>query len=505
MSLLRSSLVVGLAAALSRVLGFARDLLLAQALGAGPVADAFLAAFRLPNLIRRVLSEGGLNPALVPALARLPAPEAPHFAGEALAAVGLVLTVLIAAVELTAGLAVLLLAPGLADDPEGLALAALYTRLGFPLVAGVTLTSLVAAVLNHGRRYVATALAPLVVNAALIGALLVLERSALPAGEQAAWLAGTASLAGFAQLALVSLALKGPDRPIRLAWPRWTTRLRKLLGAVALTILASSALPLFVLVGTQAASFTPSLMSWLYYADRLMQLPFGIVASVIGVVLLPELARHEAAGDSGALVAAQNRALGMGFLVCAPAATGLAMLAGPIVAVLFERGAFGAADTQGTARVLQGLCVGLPFAVLGKVLAQTLSARGAFLVQLWAVAAGVLVTGLSALWLAGRDGALGIGLSVSTGCLAYAAGLLLAVRRAGLWRPDRSLRRRGLRIALAAGVLAAALAGALASDPPVNVATLAGLCAGGALLFGAAATALGALTREDLSVLTKKS
>ena len=424
MSLLRSSLVVGAAASFSRVLGFVRDLLIAQTLGAGAVADAFLAAFRLPNLIRRVLSEGGLNPALVPVLARLPADEAASFAGEALVALSLFLVVLIAFVEVTAGFAVLLLAPGLADDPQTLALAALCTRLGFPLVAGVALTSLVAAVLNHSRRFVATALAPLLVNAILVVALLRLDDTDWPAARQAAFLAGLSSLAGFAQLALVAVALRGRDAPIRLSWPRFDARLRKLLAAVALTVAASSALPLFVIVGTQAASFTPSAVSWLYFADRLMQLPFGIVASVVGVVLLPELARHHAAGRDAALVSAQNRALEIACLVAAPAAIGLGLCAETIVAVLFERGAFGADDTLGTAARPAGAGLGLPFAVAGKVLAQTLVRPRRLCAQIRASRRGSSPprrSGAPACRAQRRPVA--VGLAVAAGCIAYAAGL----------------------------------------------------------------------------------
>jgi putative peptidoglycan lipid II flippase len=505
MTPVRSSLIVGAAAALSRVLGFVRDLLIAQALGAGPVADAFLAAFRLPNLIRRVLGEGGLNPALIPALARLPQAEAARFAGEALAGLGLVLVALIAFVELTAGFAVLLLAPGLAQDPATLALAALCTRLGFPLVAGVLLTSLIAAVLNHGRRFVATALAPLIVNAVLIAALLGLARSAWPAERQAAALAALSSLAGFGQLALVALALRGPDAPIRLARPRFDARLKKLLAAVSLTIAASSALPLFVLVGTQAASFTPSAVSWLYFADRLMQLPFGIVASVAGIVLLPELARHHVAGRTRELVAAQNRALEIAWLVAAPAAIGLCLTAETIVAVLFERGAFGPDDTLGTAHVLQGLCLGLPFAVFGKVLAQTLSAQGAFAPQIKAIAAGLAATAAAAFLLAGPAGAAATGLAVSAGCIAHAGGLAAAVRKAGLWRFDRGLSKRFARVAAAGMVLAAALFALRALALPAGLASLVLLCGGGGAVYGLAAFLLGALTRADLALLSKSS
>ncbi len=305
------------------------------------------------------------------------------------------------------------------------------------------------------------------------------------------------------QLALVAVALRGRDAPIRLSWPRFDARLRKLLAAVALTVAASSALPLFVIVGTQAASFTPSAVSWLYFADRLMQLPFGIVASVVGVVLLPELARHHAAGRDAALVSAQNRALEIACLVAAPAAIGLGLCAETIVAVLFERGAFGADDTARHRPRPAGLSLGLPFAVAGKVLAQTLFARSAFAPQIRAIAAGLVATAAAALLSPERSGGLSLGLAVAAGCIAYAAGLAYALSGAGLWRPDAALARRLVRVAAAAAALAAALLGLRALALPANLATLLLSCAGGAAVYAGSAVAVGAVGRADLGLLAK--
>ena len=187
MSLIRSSLLVGFGSIASRVLGFVRDLLFAQALGAGLAADAFLTAFRLPNLVRRILGEGGLNPALVPQLSRMEQDEAAVMAGDVLGVFALALLGLTALVEIGAGPLALLLAPGLRGDGGALALVTLYTRLAFPIVVGVTLSSVAAAILNMRGRYGATALAPLAVNAGLILTLVGLETiPALPLPEKAA-------------------------------------------------------------------------------------------------------------------------------------------------------------------------------------------------------------------------------------------------------------------------------------------------------------------------------
>jgi putative peptidoglycan lipid II flippase len=506
MSLVRSTLLVGAASAASRILGFARDVLFAQVLGAGPVADAFLAAFRLPNLLRRVLAEGGLNPALVPVLVRLPPEKGARFAGEAFAALGLALLALTAIVEGAAGGAVLLLAPGLGDDPATLALAAFYTRLAFPLVVGVTLASFLAAILNARRRFLASALAPLAVNAALIAVLLLVRhRDGLDAEARGLWLAAAASLAGFVQLALLALALLAPGAPIL-----GPLRLR---GSPALKGLVLRALPilaagagsqLLVVVGTQVASFVPSGLSWLYYADRVAQLPIGIIASAAGVVLLPELTARLAAGDHAGVVASQNRALELALLVALPAAAALACLARPIASVLFERGAFGPADAEGTALALTGLALSLPPAVLVKILSQTLFAGGRTRAGLVALGAGLAATAAAALLLVVPLGILGIACGIALGSLVQMGVAVLALRRAGLWGIDRSLRRRTLRILAACLALAAGLLGGIRLLP-ADAAGLAALCIGGLALYAAAGWAFGAITRADLAILAKKS
>jgi len=504
MSLLRSSLLVGLGTVASRVLGFARDILFAQVLGAGPVADAFLAAFRLPNLVRRVVAEGGLNPALVPVLGRLEPAEAARVAGDVATILALLLLGLVALVEVAAGPIALLLAPGLGTG-ETLDLVALYTRLAFPSVFGVTLASVGAAVLNMHRRYGAATLAPLVVNGGLILTLLGLGRLSLAPEREAAWLALASSAAGLLQLAIFAAALlRGPDRPVRLRRPTLSPALKTLLRAGLPALLASGAVQLFVLAGTQIASFWPSGVSWLYYAERVMQLPLGLMAALAGSVLLPELAsRHRHAGAE-ALVAAQNRALALALLLALPAAAALAILAEPIADVLFRRGAFAADDVHGTALVLAGLSAGLPFATLGKVLSQTLFARGALRGTLFAALAGLAATAGAAAALGLLIGMGGIALGISLGCLVHAGALVLLLRRAGLWRLGRDFAGQVLRIASATGAMSLGLGLGLAFVPQPGALGLAALCGFGLAAYAGAAWLLGAVTPEDLALATKK-
>ncbi len=499
MSLIRSSLLVGFGSIASRILGFARDMLFAQALGAGPVADAFLTAFRLPNLVRRIVGEGGLNPALVPHLSRMDREDAATMAGDVIGAFALALLGLTALAEIGAGLVALLLAPGLRDDGETLAMVAFYTRLSFPIVLSATLSSVAAAILNMRGRYGVTALAPLAVNGGLILALLLLETAfALPLGAKAAWLAATSSVAGLIQLLIVLVALRqGGDALVRLRWPRWSSGLKNLLLAGFPALVASGAVQLFVLAGTQVASFWPSGISWLYYAERVMQLPLGLMAALGAGVLLPELARHHHAGETAAIVSAQHRALELALLLALPAGAALLLLSLPITTVLFERGAFLPSDSEGTARVLASLSLGLPFATAGKVLSQTLFARGALRQTIAGAVLGILVTLAGSALLAPFWGPSGIALGISLGCAAHAAAMVWLLARAGLWRPDRRFLGRLVRIALSTAFMSLGLWGAQTALAPMDSLALAAFCLGGLALYVAAAWLTGAVTRDD--------
>lgn len=518
MSLARSTLVVGLATAASRVLGFARDILIAGAFGAGPVADAFLVAFRVPNLFRRVLGEGGLNAGFVPLYARLRAErgeaEARSFAGEAFAGLAVALTALVALVEIGAGVVVLGLAAGYAEEGATLRLATLYTRVAFPFVAGVTLASLIAALLNAERRFAAASLAPVAVNAVLIGTLLVLQtRPDLSPSRAALWLAGSVAVSGFVHLAIVAVAARDLFAIRRLRLPRFSPDLRRLLALGASGLAASGAAQIIILAGTQVASFTPSAVSWLYYADRVFQLPLGFVGSALGIVLLSDAAARHAGGDWDGFARAQNRALEGALLLALPAATALLILADPIAASLFQHGAFTSLDTAGTAAALAGLAPGLPLAVAGKVLSQSYFARGEVRVALLAGLTGVAVTVLAAILLAPSVGILGIGLGMSLGFAAHAGALALALRRTGSWRPDGRLGARAPRILAATAIMGAMLVGAgIVADamagpvrpPRLEAVLLAGLCLGGLLVYLGAAFWLGALTRADLAALRRQ-
>ncbi len=507
MSLIRSTAIVGLATVASRLLGFARDMLIAAALGAGPVADAFLIAFRLPNLARRVLREGGLNAGFVPLHTRIRAERgeaaAARFAGEAVAGCAVVVLILIGLAEIAAGGMVLLLAAGYADDPAMLALSAHYTRLAFPYVAGVTLASLIAALLNAERRFAAAALAPLAMNLVLIGVLLVLQGEAWAPERMAVWLAAAVTVSGFVQLAIVLGAAIWSRAALTWARPRFSPDMRRLLSLGIPALAAAGAAQFILLAATQVASFTPSAVSWLYYADRVFQMPLGFVGVAVGLVLLPEIAARNQAGDTAGSAAVKNRSLEAALLLSVPASAALLTLAGPITRVLFERGAFTAADSAGTAAALAGLSAGLPFAVAGKVFAQGLFARERVRAAFLSGLLGILVAALASAALGARLGSLGIGLGASLGFAVHSAALAATLASGGIWRPDRRLLRRVCARVAASAVMSAWLLVVddvlpAAPSPSAGALRLAFLCVSGLAVYAGAALLLGAVARSDL-------
>jgi putative peptidoglycan lipid II flippase len=506
--LARDSAIVGAATILSRLLGFARDVLIARVLGAGPVADAFLAALRLPNLVRRVLGEGGLNAPFVPLYLGIKAERgevaARRFAGEASAQLGLLLIVLVGLGELFAPWLVLGLAGGFADEPATLALAAQYTRLMLPFLLLTTMAALLAALLNAERHFAIAAIAPALMNAILLGVLLTMLWTGSLPETGASVLAASVSLTGFAHLAMIVARLRGAGLPRpNLRWSPDMTRLIRNGGA---TLLAASAAQLVLLVATQIASAEPGSVAALYYADRVFQLPLGFVGVAMGTVVLSDMAAAQA--TSTERDAMLGRALALGLALAVPAATALAALAGPIVSVLFEHGRFGAEDRERTEAALRAFALGLPFAVVAKVFGQVYFARQTPRPALVAGLAAVLIAVVVGLVAGSRGNAAEIAaLAASFAFLVQAALLAILLRRDGLWRPSFGNLQPILAVLGASAAMLAALllilpaaSGPIGLDQPLirRIAALAGLCLAGLLVYGLAGWVLSAFGPRHL-------
>jgi putative peptidoglycan lipid II flippase len=487
MSLGRATVTVGSLTALSRVAGFGRDLLLAATLGAGPVADAFFVSLKLANFLRRLFAEGAFAVAFVPLFARLRAAEgaaaARRFAGEALALLALALLGVVLLGEWLMPWLVRALATGFVPGSPRYELAVELGRITFPYLLLISLAALFASALQAGQRFAAAAFAPVLLNLAMIAALLASGATGAHAARVLAW---SILVGGVLQLAWVAVAAWRAGLAPGLEPPRRSPQVRRLGRLIAPGLLGIGVLQLNLLVASWFASLLPAgAVSYLFYADRLVQLPLGIVGVALGTALLPALSR--AAGDSARSRNILNRAIELGLLLGLPAAVGLALLAQPIVTVLFERGAFAPAASLATAQVLAGLALGLPAQVLAKVLAPGFFAREdtASPVRVAAVAVGVNVA--AAMVLTPTLGHVGLALALSLSSWANALGLVWLLARDGHLVPDRALRRRGLAVLAAVAVMAGVLwaSGGLLAGAGALGLTLAIGSAGAAFLLAA--------------------
>lgn len=425
---------VGLWTLLSRVAGFVRDIFIAATLGTGPVAEAFLIAFSLPNLFRRFFAEGAFNMAFVPMFAKKleGGEDAQHFARDAYLAMWVILSLFTVLGIVAMPALVAAMASGFIGT-DRFDLAVTYGRIAFPYILFISLTALLSGVLNAMGRFTAAAAAPLLLNAGFVLAIMLalLSGTAPPAPEKIGLgLALSVPLAGIAQLALVWWAAARAGYALRLGRPRMTPALKRLAIIAAPAALAGGVVQINLLVGRQVASYFDGAVAWLNYADRLYQLPLGVVGIAIGVVLLPDLARRLRANDQAGGKDAFNRASEIALALTIPAAAALMVISQPLVSVLFERGAFDARDTAATALAVAVYGLGLPAFVLQKTLQPLFFAREdtrrPFLYALAALA---------------LNAALAIGLAPFVGFIAAAIGTSLTgwAMAAMLWAGSRTM------------------------------------------------------------------
>lgn len=465
MSLARNVATVGSATLFSRVLGFARDMGIAAVFGAGIRADAFFVAFQLANLIRRMLAEGALNAAIVPLYLRARddggETTAAAFAGRLIgsSALGLIGLGLVSAVAMPA--IVLLLAPGFVIGGPRTLLAVDMARLMLPYLAFAGPLAVLMGVLNANGRFAAAAYATTAFNATMLAALAVVFW--LGSGDSSLSgriVAASVALAGAAQLLLVAVAVwLAPQRVTPLA-VSFAAPMRRFL-ALAIPGLVASGIPqITVIAGVMVASASRSAVSWIYYANRLIELPLGIVGIAIGTVLVPAFTHAMRGGDKRALAQVESRGLELALALALPAAVALAVLAEPIVRVLFERGAFHAADTVATAAALSAFALGLPGHVLVKTFSPVFFAREDTGTPMRAALIGFVIAIVGSVLMMPALGHVGIALA--TALSGWLSALLLGVliaRRFG-FGIDAEARRRLPRIALSAALMGLAVEGA---------------------------------------------
>ncbi|HEX2116498.1 MAG TPA: murein biosynthesis integral membrane protein MurJ, partial [Alphaproteobacteria bacterium] len=459
MALFRSIATVGGYTMASRVLGFLRDVLVAAYLGAGPVADAFFVAFKFPNFFRRLFAEGAFNAAFVPMFAGKVAEAgkqaARAFAEDTMAVLLTVLLGLVVIIELAMPWFITVAAPGFVREPEKFRLAVELTRITFPYLLFISLVSLQGGVLNSLDRFAAVAATPVLLNLCLIGGLLGFRPFTATSGHALAW--GVA-LAGVAQFVWLAWACANAGMKLALPRPRLSPEVKRLLMLMLPAALGSGVVQVNLLIDIVLASLLPTgAVSYLYYADRIYELPLAVIGIAIGTAILPLLARQVRRGEHGAAVATQNRALEAAVLLTLPAAAALIVLDRPIISVLFERGAFRVPEVHATAAALAAYAVGLPAYVLIKVLTPCFYAREDTRTPVKIAVICVVVNTVAALALMQIFAHVGIALATVVSAWLNSAMLAFMLRRRGYFAPDSQLKRRLPRVVAATLIMAVAL------------------------------------------------
>ena len=483
----------------SRIVGFVRDVMLAAILGAGPVADAFFFALRLPNHFRAIFAEGAFNAAFVPAYARQRQQGGADAAGVFADRVFTLLfasqlALLVLALAFTPS-AVRLLAPGFEGDPARFPLAVEFTRITFPYLLLMTLVTLFGGMLNAIDRFAAAAAAPILLNLSMIVAL-ALAAFFPTAGHAAAW--GVLA-AGILEFLLVAGDAKRSGLMVKFRRPRWDEDVRRFFAALGPATVGSAGVQLALLADTFIASMlTAGALSALYYADRLNQLPIGVIGIAAGTVLLPEMARRIAGGDEAGAREAQSRAIELTLLLSVPFVAAFVVVPELIMRALFRRGAFTTADAAAAAATLRAYALGLIPFVLIRTLVATFFARGDTATPVKASLSAAAINIALKVALVGSLAQVGLALATSVGAWVNVALVVWFAVSARLFAFEPALVRSLVKLTIAALLLAIGLwvAERLALEfvggwsKLRDEATLALVVAAGGVVYGVAIAAL---------------
>jgi putative peptidoglycan lipid II flippase len=522
-SLLRAFATVGSYTLLSRITGFVRDTLIATFIGAGAAADAFVIAFTLPNLFRSLFAEGAFAAGFVPIFAQTLEREgrdkAKAFADDSFAVLTVVLLGLTAVMMAAMPLVLHVTAPGFDKVPGQMERTTELARVAFPYLLFVSLTALQSGVLNALGRFAVPAAAPVLLNVTLIVALLA---GVGVGGDRALFLSWGVFAAGVVQFLWLMADCRRVGVGFRFVRPRLTPEVKQLIGRILPVAYGAGIYQINVVVNRAVASSVGvGAASWIYYADRINQLPVGIFGIAIGVALLPLLARQVQAGQGAAALANQNRAIEITLLLTVPAAVGIAILAEPIIAVVFEHGAFTPHDRMAVAAALLVFSLGLPAYVLNKALTPGFFGRNDTRTPVIASTVALFVNLAINLALMHKIGHVGIALGTTVSAWLNAGILAVILHRRGYLKADHRLKRRLPRVIVASVIMGAAVwlglhavhkeMGALFGAPGlpagpnhVRAAVLALLIGGGMAVYALAAVLLGAASRDDLKMLRRQ-
>jgi putative peptidoglycan lipid II flippase len=372
-SLLRSGIVVALFTFLSRISGFARDMLMSATLGAGLLTDIFNIAFRIPNFFRRIFAEGAFNSAFLPIFsAKLTSDgkvEAHNFANQVFTILSLVLLLVVSLMEIAMPLVISLLAPGYTNQPSHLELAAYLTRITMPYLLFISLVSLMSGILNSLGKFAIAAATPILLNISMIGALLYLPEYTETKAHALAW---GVFIAGLAQLIFITIAVRNSNMLPKIQKPSLTPDLKKLFKNMIPGIIASGVVQINMAIDLAIVTFLPiGSLSLLMYAERISYLPLALIGTAIGTVLLPTLSKQIKENRLEESYYTQNRSIEIAMFLSLPCSFALATIAHPISYMLYERGEFTSLNTTGVATALAAFGAGLPAFILIKIFTST--------------------------------------------------------------------------------------------------------------------------------------
>lgn len=460
MSLFRSSIVIGSFTMCSRIFGFLRDILIANVIGASWLSDAFFVAFKLPNFFRRLFAEGAFNAAFVPQFSGILAAEskaeALRFAGHALGFLLLALLALNAVFLIFMPWLLQWFAPGFVDTPDKYVLTVTLARICFPYILFISLVSLLSGILNAFSRFAVVAAAPVLLNLSLITALLLFADHVATPAHALSW---GVFAAGLLQLLWLILFARRWHLLPTVRRPRLTQPIRRFFLLIAPAALGAGVAQVNLLIDVVLASLFPEGVSYLYYADRLNELPIGVIGVAVGTALLPMLSRQWKQGQREAALASMNRGMELVLLFAFPAMIAFLTIPDLLIRVLFQHGAFEADDTLATYRALMAYAIGLPAFLLVKVLAPGFYAnedtKTPFLIGLVCVAANLVLNLVLMQFLAH------VGLALATSAAAWLNAALMAylLRQRGHLQLDSDVKRRVPGLLLAALVMGAVLLG----------------------------------------------
>jgi len=505
MSLIGKFATTGSATLVSRLLGFVRETMIAAALGAGPMADAFYAAFRFPNLFRRLFAEGAFNAAFVPLFARAIEENGPdgarRFSQEVFAVLFTILLALTILMQISMPfLVATIIAPGFVGDPEKFDVTVRLAVVMFPYLMCMSLTAMMSGILNSLHLYFVAAFAPVVLNVVLVTILGIALAGGFSPLVTVENLSYGVLASGILQLMFVTMAARRAGMPIRFQKPHMTPGVKRLLILALPAALTGGITQINLVIGQMIASTKAGAISVLQYADRVYQLPLGVVGIAIGVVLLPELSRALRGGHREAAGNLQNRSLEFGLFLTLPAGAALFVMSEEIVRVLYERGAFTQQTTASVSAALSIFGLGLPAFVMIKVFIPGFFAREDTRTPMMFAGVSVAINVTLALTLFPILFEAGIATAEAVAGWTNATLLFTTLYRRGLWERDAGLMRRIPRLLLATVLMAIFLTAALGYGEPylasgeplaVKAACLAVIIVLGASVYFLAAFGLG--------------